>query len=152
MKIKKVIIFIILILLVGCTKKTFTVDEFLDIADFNGYIISESTEDYKSYKYVKNVYYAFNREAEYFIQLLVLDSDDYARKFYTLNMEEIAENKDKNSYVKTMNSTDYNLYHLETEEEYKLVIRSKEKIIYIDAPIDYINEIEEFLGELEIEY
>ncbi len=51
-----------------------------------------------------------------------------------------------------MNSSSYNLYHLETDDSYKLLIRKDENIIYIDAPIDYINEIEEFLSELDVDY
>lgn len=140
------------IVIVGCTRNEFKVEDFLDKADFNGYIVNKDNEKYKNYSYINDVYYAFNREAEYFIQLLVLENDDYARKFFFLNQEEIAKLKDKNSYVKTKNDEDYNLYHLETDSNYRLVIRIKKNVIYIDAPINYINEIEEFLKELNIEY
>ncbi len=152
MKIKRIILLIILLLVVGCAKNEFSVDEFLDKADFNGYILSENNEEYKNYKYIKNVYYAFNRDTEYFIQLLILENDDYAQKFFDLNKNEIAKLKTSNSYVKSKNINNYNLYHLETDEDYELIIRSKNNIIYIDAPIGYINEIEEFLSDLNIEY
>ena len=44
------------------------------------------------------------------------------------------------------------MFHAENEETYYLVIRSKENIIYISAPINFINEIEEFLDDLDLEY
>ena len=152
MKIKKIFVILMLFLMVGCSKNSFTTEEFLDKADFNGYIISENNEEYKNYNYIKNVYYAFNREVGYFIQLLVLENNDYATKFFLLNQEEMAKMKDQNSYVKTKKANNYNVYHLETDEKYKLVIQSENKIIYIDAPINYINEREEFLNELNLDY
>lgn len=152
MKLKKIIILLLVFLFIGCTKNEIDINTFIDVANFNGYIISENKDEYKGYNYIKNVHYAINREGMYFIQFLELEDDEVAKRFFELNKEEFVKYKDSNTYTKTMNSMDYNLYHLETEESYKLVIRSKSNIMYIDAPIDYINEIEEFLAELDIVY
>ena len=152
MKLKKIIYILILFLVVGCTTNEVTKEEFLDIADFNGYVLSDNMEEYKGYDYIKSVYYAINREGMYFIQFLELENDDYAKRFFDYNKEDFVKLKTKDSYTKSMNSTNYNLYHLENDSSYKLIIRSKNNVIYIDAPIDYINEIEEFLSELDIEY
>ena len=150
---KKILLLIIILFIVtGCNKNDFTVTEFLDTADFNGYITSEDKKGYEDYDYIDNVYYAFNRDAEYFIQLLILNNGDYAKQFFLLNREDIAKLQDNNCYVKSKNYSNYNLYHLENDESYKLIIQAYNKIIYIDAPIGYINEIEEFLSELKLEY
>ena len=103
-------------------------------------------------EHIKDVYYAFNREGMYLIQFIELENDDYAKRFFDLNKEDFVKLKTSNSYTKTMNTSNYNLYHLETDDSYKLIIRGKNNVIYIDAPIDYINEIEEFLNELDIDY
>lgn len=152
MKLKKIIILLLLFLFIGCKKNDIYIDTFIDVANFNGYIITENKDEYKGYNYIKNVHYAINREGMYFIQFLELENDEVAERFFELNKEEFAKFKRSNTYTKTMNSMNYNLYHIETDDSYKLVIRSKSNIMYIDAPIDYINEIEEFLAELDIVY
>ena len=149
---KRIIIFILLFLLTACSKNEFTKEDFLEKAEFNGYVIEESMDNYQGYNYIKNVHYAVNREGMYFIQLLEISNDDYAKRFYEYNMEEFIKRKTSNSYIKKINSTDYNVYHLETDSSYMLIVRYKNNIIYVDAPIGYINEIEEFLNELEINY
>ncbi len=152
MKIKKIIILIILLFTIGCSKNEFNKDSFIDRAKFNGYIIENDLSKYKGYDYIKDVWYAYNREGMYFIQFLEIVSDDYAKRFFDLNMEDMIKLRDSDSYVKTINLSNYNVYHLETDSDYLLIIRSKNNIIYINAPINYINEIEEFLSELEIDF
>lgn len=152
MKIKKIIILIIIVLVTACSKNEFSKEVFLDRAKFNGYILKEDLSEYKGYNYIKDSYYAINREGMYFIQFLEIENDDYAKRFFEFNKEDIVKLKTSNSYTKSINLTNYNVYHLENDSDYKLVIRSKNNIIYVDAPIDYINEIEEFLSELEIDF
>ena len=152
MKLKKILLLLLFIFIVGCSKNELDKQKFIDIADFNGYIIDKDMEKYKGYDYIKDVYYAFNREGMYLIQFIELENADYAKRFFDLNKEDFVKLKTSNSYTKTMNSSNYNLYHLETDDSYKLIIRGKNNVIYIDAPIDYINEIEEFLNELDIDY
>lgn len=152
MKKLKYILVILILFLTACKKNSVTLDEFIDIAKFNGYIIEENKTGYEEYPDILDVYYAVNRDNAYDIQFLKLNSDSYAKKFFLLNVETIREKIDKNSYIKSNSLSNYEFYHAENENTYYLVVRSKEKIIYISAPINYINEIEEFLEELDIEY
>ena len=147
-----ILIFILLITLCGCKKNSITLNDFIDIAEYNGYIIEENKTGYEEYPNILDVYYAVNRENAYDIQFLKLDNDDYAKKFFLLNVETVKEELDELSYIKSKSLTNYELYHAENEITYYLVVRSKENIMYISAPINYINEIEEFLEELDIEY
>ena len=146
------ILFIILFLLVGCTKQEVSLSEFTEVATFNGYIINTDMGDYIKYNYINDVIYAINRENAYYIQFIEINNDDYAKKFFLINKEEIEKYKTSNSYVKSYTKTNSDLCHLENDNDYMLVMRLKNNIIYIDAPIDYINEIEEFLSELNINY
>ena len=150
---KKIIIIVLsLILLTSCTKTEISSSEFVEVATFNGYIITSSMDGYEKYDYINNVIYAINRENAYFIQFIEIMDDDYAKKFFDINKQEIEKNKTNNSYVKKINKSDYGLYHIENDDDYQLVMRIRNNIIYIDAPINYINEIEEFLNELNIDY
>ena len=152
MKRLKYLLLVLIILFVGCKKNNVELNEFIETARFNGYIIEENKTGYEEYSYIKDIYYAVNRQNAYDIQFLILENDEYAKKFILSNVDEIKENIDSNSYVKSDSLTNYEFYHAENENTYYLIIRSKNNIIYVTAPIDYINEIEEFLSELSIDF
>lgn len=149
---KKVILLLSILLLVGCSKSEISLSDFTETASFNGYVITSSMEGYEKYNYINDIIYAVNREDAYYIQFIEINNSDLAKKFFDINKEEIEKYKTSNSYVKSYNRTNNNLYHLENDSDYMLVIRLHNNIIYIDAPINYINEIEEFLSELNIDY
>ena len=151
----KKICFLLLILLfftIGCSKYELSMDKFLDTANFDGYIIKNSKEGYENYSYIKNIYYAVSRDGAYDIQFLNLENDDYAKKFYLVNKDEVSKNVSSKSYVKNKSTSYYEVYHVETSSTYYLVIRSNENILYIEAPIASILEIEEFLTDLNLDY
>ena len=152
MKKIKYILIILVLLLAGCKKNSVNLTEFIETARYNGYIIEENNTGYETYSNIIDVYYAVNRENAYDIQFLELNDLAYAKKFFLLNVDEIKENIDNNSYVKSNTLSNYEFYHAENESTYYLVIRSDKNIIYISAPINYINEIEEFLEELDIDF
>jgi hypothetical protein len=152
MKKLKFILLIFIFILAGCKKNSVSLDEFIDIAKFNGYIIENNKTGYETYPNILDVYYAVNRENAYDIQFLKIKDIDYAKKFFLLNVDEIKKNLTSKDYVKSNSSSTYEYYHGENESNYYIVIRSNENIIYIKAPIDYINEIEEFLTDLEIDF
>ena len=152
MKKIKYILIIFVLLLTACKKYNFDLDKFIDKATFNGYLIENNKTGYEKYPNILDVYYAVNRENAYDIQFLKLNSVDYAKNFFLLNVDEIKKNITSSDYVKSNTSNTYEYYHAENESTYYIVIRSNENIIYIIAPINYINEIEEFLTDLEIDY
>lgn len=146
------LLLIIFVFIIGCTNRNLSLDEFVEKATFNGYIIRSDKSGYEAYDKILNVYYAINREEVYDIQFLELKDDDYAHKFFLLNKEEIKEEITGSDYVKNKSSNNYELYHAENSVKYYLVIRSNKNILYIDAPLAYMNEIEEFLDDLNLEY
>lgn len=152
MKKIKYLLFVFVLLLTACKKNSFTLNDFIDTATYNGYIIEENKTGYESYPSVLKVYYAVNRENAYDIQFLELDNVDYAKNFFALNANEIKESITSNDYIKSKSLSTYELYHAENDSTYYLVIRSNKNIIYIKAPINYINEIEEFLEDLSVDY
>lgn len=152
MKKKIIMLLLISFLLVGCQSISLTKEDFIDQANYNGYLIENNKKGYENYAYIKNIYYAIQRENAYDIQFLELENDDYSKKFFDVNKENLDALKTSGSYSKKINRSDYNSYHVETDSKYLLVIRYKNNIIYIDAPIDYINEIEEFLQDLHLDY
>lgn len=152
MKKIKYLLLIVFVLLVGCSKNDITLDEFIEKATFNGYILRNDKSGYESYEKVLSVNYAINREEVYDIQFLELKDEEYAHKFFLLNKDEIKEEITGSDYVKTKSSSSYELYHAENSVKYYLVIRAKSNIIYIDAPIGYMNEIEELLTELDLDF
>ncbi len=149
---KMLILLIICLISIGCSYDNLNKEKFVEMAEFNGYILEHNKEEYANYSYVLDVYYAVNRDYEYYIELLELESNEYANSFFNVNRKEIENVQTSNSYIKQKNFTNYNLYHVETDTDYMLVIRSNKLILYVTAPINYINEIEDFLNELNLEY
>ena len=143
---------VFVLLLAGCKKNSVTLNEFIEQAKFNGYLIEENNTGYETYQYIEKVYYAVNREYAYDIQFLELSDVDYAKKFFNLNAEEIKEKITNKDYVKNINFSNYEVYHAENDNTYYLIIRSDKNVIYVTAPINYINEIEDFLKELDIDF
>ncbi len=150
--IKYILLIVIALLMVGCKKNSFVLSEFIEKAKDNAYLIENNKDGYEEYEYIKNVYYAVNRENAYDIQFLELENDDVAKQFFLLNATEIKKEITNKDYVKSNSYTSYEFYHAENDTKYYIVIRSKNNIIYIDAPINYINEIEEFLSDLDIDF
>lgn len=152
MKKVKILLLIFIFILVGCKKNEVSLDEFIEVAKFHGYYIEENKTGYETYPNILDVYYAVNREEAYDIQFLKLDTIDYAKKFFLLNVDEIRNDITDEDYVKSKSLSNYELYHAENLDTYYIIIRSKENIIYIAAPVEYINEIEDFLEGLDLEY
>lgn len=152
MKKSKFFLIIFILLITACKKNSVTVDEFITNARENAYIVENNKSGYEDYDYIKSIYYAVNRENAYDIQFLELVNDDYAKQMFLINASEIKSKITDKDYVKSKSFTSFELYHAENDTNYYLVIRSNNNVIYIDAPIDYINEIEEFLEDLELEY
>lgn len=152
MKKKLFYILILIFMTIGCSKNDLTLSSFIEKANDNAYFIENNKKGYESYQYIKEIYYAVNRENAYDIQFLELINDEYAKKFYDINKNVLLEYVNNDTYVKNKNSRDYQVYHIENDSKYYLVIRSKQNILYIDAPIEYINEIEDFLSDLDIDF
>lgn len=148
----KYLLLLLLLLLTACSKNEITKDVFVNVAEFNGYYLQNDKSGYEKYAYIKDVYYAINRENAYFIQFLELQNEDYAKEFFNLNKEEIKREETDYSYVKTRNYNHYAFYHMENDTNYMLVIRYKENILYLNAPLNYLIEIEELLDEMDIDY
>ena len=151
MKKFKYLLLIMIFFLVGCHKNSFNREEFIEMGTFNGYIVKADKTGYEEYDYIKEVYYAINRENAYDVQFLELENAEYAKRFFLLNASDIKENMIDRDYLKSMSLSNYEVYHVENETEYLMVLRSNNNIIYIKAPINYINEIEEFLHDLDLD-
>ncbi len=149
---KKILLVIIIFLMIGCKKNSVTLDEFIKVGTDNGYILHEDKDGYEEHNYINEIYYAINRSNAYDIQFLELIDDNYAKRFFSLNALEIKDKITGKDYLKVKSLSNYELCHAENDTKYYLVLRSKNNIIYIDAPIEYINEIEEFLTDLDLEY
>ena len=150
--IKKIIILFLVVIICGCGKYHLTNDDFISIAAFEGYIVEENMQGYESYQYIKKIYYAINREDAYYVQYFEMIDAEYAKKFFEINKVELENIVSDNTYVKRINRSTYSLYHLENDEDYMLVLQCEDKVIYVVAPIEYINEIEDFLYHLGLDF
>ena len=107
MKKIKYLLIIFIFILVGCKNYSFDLDKFIDKAKFDGYLIKNDKTGYEEYTSILEVYYAINRENTYDIQFLKLNSIDYAKRFFLLNVEDIRNNITDKDYIKSDTSSTY---------------------------------------------
>ena len=146
---KKCLIIIIIFCLSGCVNYHLNIDEFRRVSLTEGYYLDNENREYKNYDYVC---YAYNREKDYLIEFINLENNDYAYRFFLTNKDAFSEEITRYVYLKEQNNRDYNLYHVETEKYYMLIIRMDNNIIYVNTDIEYKNDIENFLFNLKINY
>ena len=143
---------LILIFISGCHNSKLIKNTFIEIAEFNGYVLYNTKKDYDKYDYIKDVYYAFNRENAYLIQFIELENEEYAKKFYEINKKNIEQKIDNSSNIQKGEGKSYSYYRVYSNEEYMLVIQNDNNVLYLDAPMGYLDEINTFLNELNLKY
>ena len=149
---KKSLIIIIILCLSGCVNYHLNIEEFRRVSLNEGYYLDNENREYQSYDYVKDVCYAYNREKDYLVEFINLENNDYAYRFFLTNKEAFSEEITRYVYLKEQNNMDYNLYHIETDKYYMLIIRMDDNVIYVNTDIEYKNDIEDLLLNLKINY
>ena len=149
---KKILIIITILLITGCTNYHLTIEEFRNVSLDEGYFLDNENKEYQNYAYVKDVSYAYHREKDYLIEFIKLENNDYAYKFFLTNKEAFVNDTPEYKYIKYQNTNDYNLYHIETDRYYMLLIRMDNNMIYINTDIEFKQDIEKFLNKLNINF
>ena len=149
---RQILIIVTILILSGCTNYHLNIDEFRKTSLNEGYYLDNENREYKNYDYVQDICYAYNREKDYLVQFIKLKDDDYAYRFFLTNQDAFNQEKNKYTYFKEENTSNYNLYHIETEKYYMLLIRMDNSVIYVNTDIKYKSDIENLLDNLKLNY
>ena len=143
---KKIILLVVLIsvLVVGCSvsKQKITTTQFIEFAAENEYEILDKTKALKDPKIKKVILAKKNNECQ--IEFYKLKSITDAIYMFNDNKNIFKTNNNKTSTYTYTNLSNYSLYSLTNESYYMYLCRVDDTLLYVKAPLEYKEEIEEF--------
>jgi len=155
-----ILVFVAILVIAGITvgvvvitknlnKEPISAGDFKNIMEDKDFEIIDSKENqFADYDYIEKAYVALEEDYDYQIEFYKLDEEDDAIEFYETN-KEIFEDSKGSSVVETKKSIGNNSkYTLKTNDEYKVVSRIENTVIYADVDEKYEDEVKEILKEM----
>jgi len=137
---------VVLTFLTGCTNKTpITGDEFKVSMEENGYTIYE-TDDFSNIDSILGVYIAKKNDSQ--IEFYQMDSVDYAKDFYENNEGILETMTGSASFNSKINMANYSKCTFLYDDEYYIVSRIEDSVIYVSGTSDDKDEINKILEDL----
>lgn len=149
-KFKVLVLLISVMLLTACGTKRVAIDEdkFIKIMTDEGFNIVNVEEQFEVYGYFEEAYVALESNNNYQIEFYELEDDNYAQSFYETNKEIFEASKTGTSLYTDVNLNNTSKYTLTTEDEYKVISRVEETVIYLSVDKEYKEEVTDILKKL----
>ncbi|MBQ9012529.1 MAG: hypothetical protein IJ094_03025 [Bacilli bacterium] len=152
-KIRKVMIlslFMSIFLLTGCfSKKPIGPDQFKNAMEKKGFVITDATNQFASYSFVKKVYVASEKSYKYQIEYFEFASDTNAKAAFNSNKANFESFKDSISKENIkIETNDYSKYQNISNGKYMLTIRAKNIVLFVNASDKYSSEIKSIIKGL----
>lgn len=130
-------------------KAAMTPEEFTSKLEAKGYTISDVTNDFSGYDYVKKVKIAVASDYSHQIEFYQFSEDEnYAQSFY-VNSKDIFDRTKGDANAETeINGKNYSKYVIATNGKYKIISRIGNTAIYVDADDKSKDKIKEMLKEI----
>lgn len=129
-------------------KEPISAKDFKDIMEEKDFEIVDAINQFEGYDYVKKAYIALEEDYDYQIEFYRLDEEDDAIYFYNLNKDKFEAQKGSASAETTVNMGNNSKYTVKTKDEYKVVSRIEDTVIYADVDEKYEDEVKEILKEI----
>lgn len=154
-----ILVFVIVLLVAGTTvgviivtknlnKQPLTVSEFKNIMEDKDFEIIDAKEQFEDIDYIEKAYIALEEDYDYQIEFYRLDDEDNAIEFYKTNKKIFEEAKGTSSAETSVNMGNNSKYTLTTNDEYKVVSRIENTVIYANVDDKYKDELKDLLKEL----
>lgn len=153
-KIKVLLISVLCILTLvsfsGCgnKKNPISADEFCDKLESKSFTVSDSTSEYASNNEVVESYAAISPDYGYQIEFLIIDSDSNAKAMFETNKSKFEKDKDNLSVTTNLSFSTYEKYTIQSNGKYKVVSRINNTLLYVNANLEYKDEIQSILEEI----
>ena len=156
---KGILIIVVLIMLfvaLGCTiisvlkkeKVSITMQEFKTIMEKKGFNIGDATSQYSSYGYIDNASIGMRDDGAYQIEFYTLNDDESAIYFYNTNKTIFENSKSGATSQTTSELSNYSKYTLKCNDEYKVVSRINNTVVYVNVEDAYEGEVKDILKEI----
>lgn len=130
-------------------KEPISARDFKDIMKDKDFEIIDAKENqFAEYDYIEKAYVALEEDYDYQIEFYKLDKEDDAIDFYEHNKEIFEDSKGSSSVGNETKMGNNSKYTLKTKNEYKVVSRIENTVIYVDVDEKYEDEVKEILKEM----
>ena len=132
--------------LTGCGSKTaLTSDEFNKILGDEGFAITDVTSQMED----SNIeVIAAANNGKYQLEYHVYKTNEAAKKAYDGNEKSFKSYKKSNSKEKEIQTSSYDKYTLELSDEYKVISRIDNKLVYASISLEYKKDLDKLLDKL----
>ncbi|MBR6690350.1 MAG: hypothetical protein IKL65_03360 [Bacilli bacterium] len=147
---KVLMLMVLVMLLTACGPKKEAIDEddFTRIMTNEGFSIVNVEEQFEKYGHFEEAYLAIDPNNKYQIEFYELEEDEYAKSFYQTNKEKFEQTKTNISIETNIDLSDNNRYTLTTGDEYKVISRIEDTVIYLNVNKKYKEEVNIILKKL----
>jgi len=130
-------------------KEPISAGDFKDIMEDKDFEIVDAMDQFEEYdEYIKKAYIALEEDYDYQIEFYKLNEEDDAISFYKTNKEKFEASKSSSSVETRVSMGNNSKYTLKTNDEYKVVSRIEDTVIYVDVDEKYEDEVKEILKEM----
>ena len=130
-------------------KESISANDFKNIMEDKDFEIVDVMDQFEEYdEYIKKAYIALEEDYDYQIEFYKLDEEDDAISFYKTNKEKFEASKGSSSVETKVSMGNNSKYTLKTNDEYKVVSRIEDTVIYVDVDEKYEDEVKEILKEI----
>lgn len=137
---------LVLFVLTGCGKKeVLTAEKFEEVLTKEGFSVTDVTSALDD-KTIKSVLTANN--GIYQVEFYVTENDKRAKEIYENNRNVFKENETKSSKQKEISKTDYEKYTFELENQYEVIIRNKNTMVYASLNSDNKKSLNKIIDKL----
>jgi len=149
-KMKFFMLLVLFVLLTACGVKKEAIDDedFSRIMEKEGFSIVNVEQQFVQYEVFEDAYVAIAPSKNYQIEFYELEEDSYAVSFYNTNKEIFEASKTGSSVYTNIDLTDSNKYTLTTGNEYKVISRIEDTVIYLNVDKAYKEEVTNILKKL----
>lgn len=147
---KVLLLLVLVVLLSACSSNKEAIDDekFKNIMEKDGFSITSAKDQFSEYDYIEDVYLAIDKNSTYQIEFYELEDDEYAISFYNVNKEIFQASETDKSVYTNVDLTESNKYTLTTEDDYKVLSRIEDTVIYVDVDKEYKEEVQSVLKKL----
>lgn len=138
----------VIIISKNLNKQALTVSEFKEIMEDKDFEIIDVKDQFENIDYIEKAYIALEEDYDYQIEFYRLEEEDYAIEFYKNNKEIFEDSKGSSSAETSVSMGNNSKYTLTTNDEYKVVSRIENTVIYANVDDKYKDEVKDLLKEL----
>lgn len=130
------------------TKDKITAEEFYNKMQAKEYVLTDATQQYYEYDYVKKVYIASKSDFSYQIEFYELSDDSFGKQFFNINKSIIEASKGATNAENSFNFKNGAKYTLKTNGKYGVISRIDNTAIFVNENDEYEEDIKKVLKEL----